>query len=55
MSRARYFDPEIDFEDCLWVCPYCGAEIHADCVGEECPMCGEVIEDDFCLDEEDVK
>jgi rubrerythrin len=31
---------EEDGEEMLWVCVSCGAELHADCVGQTCPCCG---------------
>lgn len=35
---------EDDGEEVLWVCASCGAELHADCVGKTCPVCGVEIE-----------
>lgn len=40
MARIVYWK-EGDPEDQLWVCPHCGAELNADCVGDDCPVCGE--------------
>lgn len=37
---------EDDGEDVLWICLHCGAELHADCVGNECPVCDAPIEDE---------
>jgi rubrerythrin len=31
---------EEDGEDVLWTCISCGAELHSDCVGATCPVCG---------------
>ena len=48
MSRrhpVKYRDG-IDAPDQLWVCPYCGAELNADCVGDECPACGTKLDDE---------
>lgn len=46
MSRAiRWVEGE-HADDQLWVCPYCGAELDADCVGDTCPECGVKIEDE---------
>lgn len=39
MSNPRKWQEE-DGEDMLWVCQSCGAEMHADCVGDICPVCG---------------
>jgi rubrerythrin len=39
MSRIIKWE-EGDPEDLLWVCPYCGEELNADCVGDKCPACG---------------
>lgn len=33
-------------EDRLWVCQSCGAELDADCVGDECPVCHTHASDD---------
>ncbi len=35
-----YWRDGVDPDDALWVCSYCGAELHADCVGDVCPACG---------------
>ena len=45
-KNPRYWKEDIDSEDELWVCQSCGAELHSDCVGEKCPVCGESTEDD---------
>lgn len=37
---------EDDGEEVLWVCPLCDAHVHADSVGNQCPECGEPIEED---------
>jgi rubrerythrin len=39
MSRIVYWK-EGDPEDQLWVCVSCGAELNADCIGDDCPACG---------------
>lgn len=33
-------------EERLWVCQSCDAHLDADCVGNECPVCGEPTTDD---------
>lgn len=48
MTRVVRWNPDTDSEDELWVCPHCDAELHADCVGETCPVCGEPAEDTEC-------
>ena len=42
MTRGRivYWREGIDAEDQLCVCQPCGAELNADCIGDECPVCG---------------
>lgn len=45
MTDARYWTDD-DGEDVLWVCQSCGAELHADCVADKCPVCGVELEDD---------
>ena len=40
--RVVKWDPDTDPEDVLWVCDSCGAELHADCIGETCPVCDEM-------------
>jgi rubrerythrin len=45
MTRPRFWDETTDPEDTLWVCVSCGSELHADCVGDECPVCGARVED----------
>ena len=47
MSRIIKWREGIDPEDQLWVCVHCGAELNSDCVGDECPVCGEEVEDDY--------
>lgn len=46
MGRLVYWNPETDAEEECWTCPYCSADLHCDCVGECCPACGEVIDED---------
>ena len=45
MSRPIYWNEDLDSEDELWVCIHCGAELHADCVGDTCPVCLEKIDE----------
>ncbi len=45
MSRIVKWKPD-DGEEVLWVCPTCDAHLHADCVGDACPTCGESVADD---------
>lgn len=40
------WDREIHDKSKLWVCPSCEAYIHCDSVGDECPVCGEPIEEE---------
>lgn len=40
------WDEGIHDESELWVCPSCDAHLHRDSVGDECPACGEPIDED---------
>ncbi|MCW2317268.1 rubrerythrin [Rhodoblastus acidophilus] len=40
------WDQEVHDESLLWVCPCCGAELNADCVGDVCPACHAPVDDE---------
>lgn len=46
MTVPVKWNPAFHSEDELWVCQSCGAELHADCVGDKCPACGAETEDE---------
>lgn len=37
---VRWYEDQHDISE-LWVCIHCDAHLHADCVGDKCPRCGE--------------
>jgi rubrerythrin len=50
----RYWKPEIDSEEDRWACSYCGSELHIECVGETCPVCGAPVPDEEFIDAETI-
>ncbi len=55
MTRRRvvYWREGIDPDDQLCVCQSCGAELNADCIGEECPACGVPADEAFPQERDD--
>ena len=45
-DRVIRWDKDIHHTDDLWVCPTCDAELDADCVGDRCPACDVVVDDE---------